>query len=53
MDHNFFIKYMETAIPAGGTFLGLDWFGLRYAAILLIPILLISCVVISLFDKKM
>ncbi|MGN1466751.1 MAG: hypothetical protein ACI4W1_00440 [Ruminococcus sp.] len=48
-----FIKYMETAIPEGGTFLGLDWFGLRYAAILLIPILLISCVVISLFDKRM
>ncbi|MDD5795791.1 MAG: hypothetical protein PUD24_02495 [Oscillospiraceae bacterium] len=48
-----FIKYMETAIPADGTFLGLNQFGLRYAAILLIPILLISCIAISLFDKKM
>lgn len=47
-----FLKYMETTLPAGETFLGLDSLGLIYTVILLVPALLLLCMIISLFDRK-
>lgn len=47
-----FLKYIETTLSADETFMGLDIIGLRYTVIALVPILLILCILISLFDRK-
>lgn len=47
-----FLKYMETTLSADETFMGLSIIDIRYTVIALAPILLILCVLISLFDRK-
>ncbi len=47
-----FLKYLETTLSEDATFMGLDIIGIRYTVIALAPILLILCILISLFDKK-
>lgn len=46
------LKYIEATLPAGETFMGLDSLGLIYTVIILVPVVLILCLIISLFDKK-
>lgn len=47
-----FLKYMETTLSADETFMGLSIIDIRYTVIALAPILLILCLLISLFDRK-